>query len=70
MSRIDELMAEVLGIPENFNYTECGAPTPTKEVELNADCAPVCRACYLKNIPEEDIQGILHDAEVSLADPN
>ena len=41
MSRIDELMAEVLGIPENFNCTECGAPTPTKEVELSADCAPV-----------------------------
>lgn len=68
MSRIDELMAEVFGVPESFNCTECGAPTPTKEVELNAECAPVCRACYLKDVPPEDIEGILHDAEVSLAD--
>jgi hypothetical protein len=62
MSRIDELMAEVFGIPENFNCTECGASTPTKEVELNAKCAPVCRACYLDDVPEEDVQGVLHDA--------
>lgn len=65
MSRVDELMAELFGVPPYFKCAECGRLTPTSKVELSADCRPICPRCYLSNVPEEDIAAALHDAEVS-----
>ena len=61
MNKVDELLAEVFGEPTTFDCARCGKSTPMEEVELDARCAPVCRACYLDDVPEEDVQGALHD---------
>ena len=66
MSKVDELLAEVFGAPTEFDCARCGKSAPIAEVELDARCTPVCRACYLDDVPEEDVQGALHD--VSAAD--
>ena len=66
MSKVDELLAEIFGEPTTFDCARCGKSAPIAEVELDARCAPVCCACYLDDVPEEDVQGALHD--VSTAD--
>jgi len=66
MSKVDELLAEIFGEPTTFDCARCGKSAPIAEVELDARCAPVCCACYLDDVPEEDVQGVLHD--VSAAD--
>ena len=66
MSKVDELLAEIFGEPTTFDCARCGKSAPIAEVELDVRCAPVCCACYLDDVPEEDVQGALHD--VSAAD--
>jgi hypothetical protein len=44
----------------------CKRSTPWAVIELDKDCNVVCRECYLANVPQEDIDGALHDAAVAL----
>jgi hypothetical protein len=43
--------------------TACGCKAPWRSIELDAECNVVCRACYLKDPPAEDILGMFHDAK-------
>ena len=54
------------GDKETFKVpcTACGCKVPWKAIELDGECNVVCRECYLKNPPEEDILGMFHDAHV------
>ena len=69
MSRADESKAEFLGAL-HFVCAKCGQMTPLTEVELDGRCAAVCSKCYLADVPDEDVQGAIHDAEVSLEEPS
>ena len=48
--------------PLMFECSSCHGDFSIREVELNGECQPICRRCYLKDVPEEDIDGMLHDA--------
>ena len=51
------------GGPKEFRVpcTKCGDSVPWSEIELDAECNVVCRVCYLKDPPPEDIAGMFHD---------
>ena len=49
--------------------TACGCSVPWPEIELNAECDIVCRPCYLKDPPAEDVAGMFHDAHVAREAP-
>jgi hypothetical protein len=42
--------------------TTCRRSVAWAAIELDKDCNVVCRECYLANVPQEDIDGALHDA--------
>jgi hypothetical protein len=65
MSRADESKAEFLSA-EHFVCAKCAKLTSISDVELNGRCAAVCSKCYLEDVPDEDVQGAIHDAEVRL----
>jgi len=65
MSRADESKAEFLSA-EHFVCVKCGKLTPISDVELDGRCAAVCSKCYLEDVPDEDVQGAIHDVEVGL----
>ena len=69
MSRADESKAE-FSSAEHFVCAKCGKLTPISDVELDGCCAAVCSKCYLEDVPEEDIQGAIHDLEVGVEEQN
>jgi hypothetical protein len=48
--------------PTTFECASCHRDFSIREVELDAKLQPVCRRCYLSDVPEHDIDGMLHDA--------
>ena len=46
---------------DTFECADCRKPHPVKELELSKTFDMVCTSCYLKNVPDEDIEAVFVD---------
>ena len=55
--------------PNVFRCQDCGEWCGLIELNLTANDAPVCIACYLENPPPEDIEGVFAEVMAHMDEP-
>lgn len=50
---------------KDIKCAECGADVAQRHIALNGLLEVVCMACYVRNVPQEDIDGALAAVEIA-----
>jgi hypothetical protein len=56
-------------LSDRFECAMCHKPTSFEEMELNSTFDPVCRPCYLANVPSEDVEMAVYETELRFQEP-